>query len=1165
MKKIYLLLIGFLILPACFFSLYGQDASLPLLLKSGTYNLEKNISEFVEDPNYTPSELYQETYYRIIQFSEVPGVTQKSVLKAAGIELLDYLPERAFYAAIQTDADLTVLNTTSAVSVVPVNWQYKLTPELLDKKYPEWALFPNDRIGLNTVYYETVAKEDALLKLRNLGAEITMETDVEILSFMIPIDKVQMLYEIPEFYYFEPFDKPGEPEGYEDVTNHRSNYINNPVGVGKSYDGSGVTVMMQDDGIIGPHIDYEGRITTETSSNFGDHGDHVAGIIMGAGNLDPDGVGNAKGAHLLVYSSSNTNFNLVPMLYENEELVITSKSYGNGNNAGYTSLARQLDEQCYEHDALVHVFSAGNSGTQDYGYGAGAGWGNITGGHKQGKNVLAVGNLSDTDVLSNSSSRGPADDGRLKPDICAVGSSVYSTIDPNTYEDKSGTSMACPGVAGSLALLYEAYRDMNGGQNPSAALINGAVLNTADDLGNPGPDFKFGWGRINVRRAYNLLNEGQYQNGEIQNGAANVHTITVPAGVKQVRIMVYWTDYKGSTTASKALVNDINMTVSAPGGSVHQPLILDPTPNAGILNSDAQPGVDDLNNVEQVVIDDPASGTYTINLNGFNIPQGPQKYYVVYEFVEEDVVLTFPIGGESLTPGQSELIRWDAIGETETFSLDYSIDGGLTWNNIVSSLPGDWRSFPWMVPANLVTGKARFRINRGTQSSESKEDVSIIRQPNNLNIEWACPNSFNLSWNPVPGAIAYEVSLLGDYYMDSAGYTTTTDATIYANSMVTQWVSVKAIGPDNAVGKRAIALEKSPGTFGCTLSPPEAAFTSVCNQTGPGSCVQFTDMSTNAGQGAAWEWSFPGGSPSTSNLEKPVVCYDTEGFYDVQLIVKNGVAEDTVVYTQYVEIRNGAELPFKEDFEESMIPVNWVVENDGNNTNWTIDANSSAYNIGKNSIMFNNFSNDSIGSTSRFITEQIDLSQEDVIYALSFDVAYAPGIGINDSLRVYVTNDCGNTYQLIYSAGGNELATADPSSSLFIPTSNQWRNEVASLAVAKGMTSVSFIFESYSENGNAVYVDNINVKLSEENFSEHELTVYPNPLTNELNIAGLVEGEIATIRIHSANGELVYENEFEVPGGVITLNTTQWADGMYIIKVNSPSKTHKEKLIKGDG
>ena len=132
--------------------------------------------------------------------------------------------------------------------------------------------------------------------------------------------------------------------------------------------------MMQDDVLSDPHIDYEGRIDpSNISTNSGDRSDHCAGTIMSAGNLDPLAKGMAPGAFLYVFGSNNNNYNSVPAMYQNDDLVITSKSYSNGCNAGYTTLSRDLDEQIDDYTSLIHVFSAGNSGTSDCGYGAGSG------------------------------------------------------------------------------------------------------------------------------------------------------------------------------------------------------------------------------------------------------------------------------------------------------------------------------------------------------------------------------------------------------------------------------------------------------------------------------------------------------------------------------------------------------------------------------------------------------------------------------------------------------------------------------------------------------------------------------------------------------------------------------------------------------------------------
>ena len=309
---------------------------------------------------------------------------------------------------------------------------------------------------------------------------------------------------------------------------------------------------------------------------------------------------------------------------------------------------------------LLHVFSAGNSGSSDCGYGAGSTWGNVTGGHKQAKNVIAVGNLDYAASLASSSSRGPAADGRIKPDICAQGTNVYSTYPNYTYNSITGTSMSCPGISGVLAQLYQAYKENNNNTNPSSGLMKCILLNSADDIGNPGPDFKHGWGVVNANRALKLIENSNYFSGSISQGSTNTHTLNIPSNIDEVKVMVYWHDKEGSTSASISLVNDINMSMSSSNGTNYNPWVLDPTPNSSNLNQNAVRGIDNLNNMEQVTITNPSSGNYTIYINGNSIPFGPQEYFISYELIDSEVELTYPIGGEGLVPGEYEAIRWDA-------------------------------------------------------------------------------------------------------------------------------------------------------------------------------------------------------------------------------------------------------------------------------------------------------------------------------------------------------------------------------------------------------------------------------------------------------------------------------------------------------------------------
>jgi hypothetical protein len=183
--------------------------------------------------------------------------------------------------------------------------------------------------------------------------------------------------------------------------------------------------------------------------------------------------------------------------------------------------------------------------------------------------------------------------------------------------------------------------------------MKGVVLNTADDLGNVGPDFTFGFGRINARRALRVLENTQYIVDSIDNGVNKTFNCNVPAGTGQLKIMVYWADEAGVANSANPLVNDINMNVTDPAAINYNPWVLNATNNVAQLSAPAIRSIDNKNNVEQVTLDNPVAGIYTINVNGFNIPQGPQKFVVVYDYVETNVKVIYPNGGESLVAGES--------------------------------------------------------------------------------------------------------------------------------------------------------------------------------------------------------------------------------------------------------------------------------------------------------------------------------------------------------------------------------------------------------------------------------------------------------------------------------------------------------------------------------
>lgn len=756
--------------------------------------------------------------YGLVALNSYPTKRDWTILEASGIQYIHYYPEKFVLVAVDKNLGLEALKPYGIMATLPYDADLKglMNPETA----PSRAVTESGTYLVNVHSFPNGAWSKFLNSIENSGIGIVEKrTAYRYVVAEVSSSQLEALSEMPCVWALDWIYDYGEPENYTGRTAHRGNFIGHGNNNGLNYTGEGINVMLQDDGATGPHIDHTGRIGGQYwPISTGDHGDHVGGTIAGAGNLNPNHEGQARGAVLHVYKAAPEyqGFDSVEAHYNSREVVITSTSYSNGCNAGYTSFARRMDEQVQDFPALMHVFSAGNSGTSNCNYGAGQFWGNITGGHKVGKNVITVANLNEQDIVAASSSRGPAHDGRIKPDISAKGTAVTSTIAGNQYDTYTGTSMSCPGVSGTLAQLYEAYKDIHDSL-PDGGLMKGIVLNTADDLGNTGPDFIHGWGRINARKAHEAILNGMFIQGEVAHGDSVNHQISVPSGATKLKIMVYWTDAPGATNASVALVNDLDLNVEDPSTNIHLPWVLDHTPNASALAQPATNGVDHLNNVEQVEINIPESGNYEVKISGYNVPQGPQPYFLIYWIEAPEVVLTYPVGGESITPFTTEVIRWDASENMGQLALEYSTDGGNSWNTITNSVPAQQGYVYWSVPF-MQTGQAMVKILQNNIELDAST-FSVMNVPQGLTVDFVCPDSIGLTWTAINNALSYDIYSLGDKYMDSIGSSNSNafihiDADGCASDL---WYSVSANGPQNARSKRAVAIQRPEGTFNCPI------------------------------------------------------------------------------------------------------------------------------------------------------------------------------------------------------------------------------------------------------------------------------------------------------------------------------------------------------------
>ncbi len=319
---------------------------------------------------------------------------------------------------------------------------------------------------------------------------------------------------------------------------------------GLNLDGSGIIIGEWDgDDVRATHQELSGRVTDKDGSTTQiDHSTHVAGTLIATG-IDGDAHGMANVASVDAYDYDNDASEMSSAA--SDGLLLSNHSYGTicgwyliwwygDTNISdeedykfgfYNSDAQEWDDIAFNAPYYLIVKSAGN----DRGEGSNSNGHEVDGGSDgydclppQGtaKNILTVGAVQDipggytqpSDVdMTNFSSWGPTDDGRIKPDLVGNGDGLYSTGSGSDtdYYSSSGTSMSAPNVCGSLALLQQHYAGLSGGANIRAATMKGLAIHTADEAGSAdGPDYRHGWGLLNTQRAAELISDVWVQPGQ---------------------------------------------------------------------------------------------------------------------------------------------------------------------------------------------------------------------------------------------------------------------------------------------------------------------------------------------------------------------------------------------------------------------------------------------------------------------------------------------------------------------------------------------------------------------------------------------------------------------------------------------------------------------------
>lgn len=500
----------------------------------------------------------------------------------------------------------------------------------------------------------------------------------------------------------------------------RTNFLHNEGGLGLNLLGQEMTAHVWDGGLArSTHQEYDGGGGTNRFS-IGDgsttlhyHSAHVTGTIIASG-VKANAKGMAPYADAIGYDWNNDKAEATAAATNG--MLVSNHSYGyaarNSNGAvqlpiyyfgAYIDESRDWDEIMFNAPNYLMVIAAGNDGDDNTANSNPLGGNNLFDkltGHATSKNNMVVANAQDANIdasgnlisvsINSSSSEGPTDDLRIKPDITGNGTNVYSTYDSSddAYNSITGTSMASPGVAGSLLLLQQHYKNING-IFMKAATLKGLALHTADDAGVAGPDAIFGWGLLNAKRSAETITERGTNSivDELTLNQGQSYTINVSSdGSSPLLASISWTDHPGTANtgtenlSTPVLVNDLDIRITK-NETTYMPYKL-----TGVAtNTQADNNVDPYERVNIVN----ASGEYTITVtHKGSLTDNLQNFSLVVTGITEEATVctaTVPTGVSVSNITNSEAnVNWTAI-DGATYNVRYRKTGTTDWStNTVS-------------------------------------------------------------------------------------------------------------------------------------------------------------------------------------------------------------------------------------------------------------------------------------------------------------------------------------------------------------------------------------------------------------------------------------------------------------------------------------------------
>ncbi len=572
--------------------------------------------------------------------------------------------------------------------------------------------------------------------------------------------------------------------------------------------GSGTIVSIKDAlynindlDLLGKHIN-----SVLSSNTVNSHATDMATIVAGLGNSSAKGKGVAFSSSII---SSDYN-NIMPDSHEilsDLGVNVQNHSYGTEIENFYGVLAEAYDEITYLNPEIAHNFSSGNSGDSipNNGFYAGLGtFANLTGNYKMAKNILTIGAVDYNNELLSFSSRGPAYDGRIKPELVA-----YSTV---------GTSNATAIVSGLSLLLQQQYKNIHD-STPLSSLIKAALINGANDVGISGPDFETGFGNVNGFESLLTIRNNRFIVDQVNKNETKTYTLTIPANSQNLKITMVWTDFPALANSNIALVNDLDIQIRDSAGKLWLPWVLDHSSNIENLTSPAIRSVDHLNNIEQITIDTiPHGSYYTIEVKGFNVTNLNQEFAIAYQWSTSDQFeWHYPTENDPITfDGEiGNYLKWKSTYNTNIGILQVSYDKGNSWLLIDSNVDLSKSSYLW-IPENEVSSVATLKMI--IDGNEYLSDEFVISNTTQLTVGLNCEEIIELSWNESSNVNNYNIYNLQGNLLAVISQTINTSFVFEKDKYNTPFFSVQPFFDNNHAANKSETINLNNYESSCYIN-----------------------------------------------------------------------------------------------------------------------------------------------------------------------------------------------------------------------------------------------------------------------------------------------------------------------------------------------------------